>query len=267
MEYNEHTPIQIKLLVLYACVFAAMYYCSETWYEIESVREDILLMERQALKRCLGVKKSTPDDIVYQELNRANIVNSIKERQYKFFRKLRELEGNALVCDILDLCSELDVVGYYNSLTETHCSEEIAERKNRMNFAESTYIKRYKELTELEYCYPLYNSFLREDLRIVISRWRLSCVPLEIETGRYKGIVREERLCPFCDILEDEEHALMKCEAYNELRDDNKELFEINKSVKDLLNPKDYDTAYQVGCLLKKIEDRRKSPVEKHNES
>ena len=58
----------------------------------------------------------------------------------------------------------------------------------------------------------------------------------------------------------------MKCEAYNELRDDNKELFEINKSAKDLLNPKDYDTAYQVGCLLKKIEDRRKSLVEKHNE-
>ena len=110
LEDNEYTPIQIKLLVLYGCVFAAMFYCSETWYEIDTVAEDILLLERQALKRCLGVKASTPDDIVYMELNRPNIVNSIKERQRKFFDKLPELEGNAIVCDILEMCSELGVV-------------------------------------------------------------------------------------------------------------------------------------------------------------
>ena len=151
------------------------------------------------------------------------------------------------------------------TVSESQCAEEKAERKNRMNQAETTHIKRYKELTELEYCYPLYNSFLREDLRMIITRWRLSCVPLEIEVGRYKGVVREERFCPFCDVVEDEEHAVMRCEAYNDLRRDNRELFQANTSIKEFLNPKDHDTAYKVGCLLKDIEERRKSLVERQS--
>ena len=243
-----------------------MFYCSETWYEIDTVAEDILLLERQALKRCLGVKASTPDDIVYMELNRPNIVNSIKERQRKFFDKLPELEGNAIVCDILEMCSELGVVRYYNSLTYSHCDDEISERRERMSQTESTYVKRYKDLTELNYCYPLYESFLREDLRLVITRWRLSCIPLKIETGRYKGIERNRRLCPFCDVIEDEEHAVFICEAYNELRTDYNVLLTTNTSIGEILNPRDFDTAYQVGCLLKRIEERRKSLVGRHKD-
>ena len=111
----------------------------------------------------------------------------------------------------------------------------------------------------------MYNTFLREDLRIIITRWRLSCIPLKIETGRYEGLSRERRLCPFCDILEDENHAIFICDGYKELRNDNKELLEANASVKDLLNPKDKDTAYKLGCFLKQIEERRQSLVERHS--
>ena len=264
LEDNEYTPIQIKLLVLYGCVFAAIFYCSETWYEIDAVCEDILLLERQALKRCLGVKTSTPDDIIYTELNRPNIVNSIKEQQRKFFDKLPELEGNAIVCDILDMCSELDVVRYYNSLTDSHCAEEISERRERMNEAESTYVKRYKDITELKYCYPLYESFLREDLRLIITRWRLSCIPLKIETDRYKGIDRDKRLCPFCNVVEDEKHAVFICEAYEQIRTNYVELLAANTTIGEILNPRDFDTAHQVGCFLKQIEETRKSLVGRH---
>ena len=56
-----------------------------------------------------------------------------------------------------------------------------------------------------------------------------------------------------------------KCDAYKELRNDNKELLEANPSVKDLLNPKDKDTAYKLGCFLKQIEERRQSLVERHS--
>ena len=101
LEYNEDTPIKMKILVLYGCVFACIFYCAEAWYEIDAVSEEMLLMERQALKRCLGVKSSTPDDIVYTELDIATIVNNIKERQHRFFNKLAELDGAAIICDIL----------------------------------------------------------------------------------------------------------------------------------------------------------------------
>ena len=265
LEYNTNTPIEIKLLTLYNCVLASIFYCAETWYEIDLVKDEMLLMERQALKRCLGVKSSTPDDIIYTELDRANIVNKIKEQQNQFFYKLSTLEGHAIVCDILDLCAELDVVHYFNSLSNKHCEEEVRERKERMGQSESTYTKRYYELTDLQYCHTLYKTYLREDLRLVITRWRLSCIPLKIETGRYEGLQRERRLCPFCDVLEDEKHAIYVCDAYKEIRNNHKELLQANPSVKQLLNPKDKDTAYKLGCLLKQIEERRQALVGRHS--
>ena len=41
--------------------------------------QDTPIKSRQALKRCLGVKASTHDDILYTELDRPNIVSSTKD--------------------------------------------------------------------------------------------------------------------------------------------------------------------------------------------
>ena len=43
---------------------------------------------------------------------------------------------------------------------------------------------------------------------------------LAIEKGRHDNIPKEERLCTFCDdnVLEDEFHAVMICEKYEEIR-------------------------------------------------
>ena len=260
LENNQDTPIKVKLLVLYNCVFLNIFYCAETWFELDAVSDVMLLLERQALKRCLGVKASTPDDILYTELDRPDIVSSTKERQYKFFCKLANLDGSAIVCDILTMCAaaDLDVIRYYNSLNDSHCEEDSKERKERLKTAETTYIKRYREITNLEYCHPIYESYLREDIRIILTRWRLSCIPLLIETGRYKGIERKDRLCIFCNVIEDEDHAIFSCEAYDSLRVGREQILS-NRSLKEVLCPKDKDTAYNVGCFLKDIEDRRKS--------
>ena len=119
-------------------------------------------------------------------------------------------------------------------------------------------LKRYAELTDLNYCPALYESFVREDLRIIITRWRMSCIDLAIETGRYEGKSREERLCLFCDVIEDEDHAIFRCKAYNNIRKDYQILLNENPSLKNILNPKTKETAYKVGLLLKQIEAERK---------
>ena len=43
---------------------------------------------------------------------------------------------------------------------------------------------------------------------------------LEVETGRYQSILREQRICKVCPLkmVEDEEHFIMKCPAYDEIR-------------------------------------------------
>ena len=259
LEYNLDTPIKIKLLVLYNCVFSAILYAAETWGDMTMTKEKILQTERQALKRILCVKSSTPNDLLYIELNRADIVANIRDRQQKFYRKLLSLEeGSAIILDVLDMCKELEIVKYYEELSNDNREQNLAEKKHACTNATGTYTVRYTELTNMIYCPAIYESFMREDLRIIITRWRMSCYELKIETGRYEGIVREERTCAFCDVLEDEQHAIYDCRAYNTIRDDFRDILEQYPTVKQFLNPQDKETAEKVGMMLKLIEEERK---------
>ena len=49
--------------------------------------------------------------------------------------------------------------------------------------------------------------------RVAVTKTRISCHLLPIESGRYKKIPRVERLCPLCNRSEigDEFHYLLKC--------------------------------------------------------
>ena len=56
--------------------------------------------------------------------------------------------------------------------------------------------------------------------RKVLSSLRLSCHPLRIETGRYRKIPRENRLCENCtlNVIEDEQHFITICPLYSQYR-------------------------------------------------
>ncbi|MCO5553995.1 hypothetical protein L7F22_007521 [Adiantum nelumboides] len=56
-------------------------------------------------------------------------------------------------------------------------------------------------------------------LRVVIGQLRVSSHQLAIEWGRAQGIPREERICQICQTeVESEEHMVIRCPAYSELR-------------------------------------------------
>ena len=264
LDYNMDTPIKVKLLVLYNCVFSSILYGAETWYDISTVSEDLLLLERQALRRCLGVKANTPNNLLYIETNRSDIVAVIRDRQYKFYKKVSTLEREeATIRNILDMCEHLDVINYYTSLDDNHRTNDLERKKECSLNANETYTKRYTELTGLKYCHALYETYLREDLRILITRWRMSCLQLEIETGRYHGVPRENRICRFCDVLEDESHAIYSCVAYDNIRKEYKKLLDVNHTVNKFLNPKDKSMATEVGIFLSLIQEKRESLLAK----
>ena len=57
--------------------------------------------------------------------------------------------------------------------------------------------------------------------RKALTRLRVSSHILLIETGRWNKpstIPRNERLCPFCEVLEDEYHFVLECQLFNNLR-------------------------------------------------
>jgi histone deacetylase complex regulatory component SIN3 len=59
-------------------------------------------------------------------------------------------------------------------------------------------------------------------MRQLFTKFRVSGHSLEIESGRYKNITREERICKKCNLNEigdiDEYHFFLKCTANHSLR-------------------------------------------------
>ena len=71
----------------------------------------------------------------------------------------------------------------------------------------------FKENTDHE---PYLNLVRPNKFKYALSKFRLSSHNLEIETGRYYGIPRDERLCVCCNMnaIETEFHCLLVCPAY-----------------------------------------------------
>ena len=56
-------------------------------------------------------------------------------------------------------------------------------------------------------------------MRQKVTKFRLSNHRLAIETGRYDGLKREQRVCSFCqNKIEDEAHFLFQCPIFRNLR-------------------------------------------------
>ena len=54
--------------------------------------------------------------------------------------------------------------------------------------------------------------------RAAFCKFRCGVAPIRIETGRYENIAVSQRLCNFCNVVEDETHVILDCSAYDLLR-------------------------------------------------
>ena len=74
----------------------------------------------------------------------------------------------------------------------------------------------FKESFKSE-CYVY--SIMPKVYRSALAQFRCGTAPLRIETGRYEGLVEEERICSICHLdIENEMHALLDCPLYNNIR-------------------------------------------------
>ena len=266
LQYNENTPFFVKMKVLYACLFESILYSVEAWGDIEgTIEKKLRKVEVDALKRCLGVKSGTSNDLVYMELQRPDIISSIKDRQYNFLQKIMLLTPeDAIVKSIWDLCDSNDeakkFTDYYKQLNKDNKEKNISSRKNEINSSNNTMNKRYVDLIGMKYCNTLYSSTLLDSKRKIITRWRLSCHKLKIETGRYTSpkTPREDRKCALCGVIDDEKHALFDCKAHRLIRREFQELLCKTEGVMELLNPSSVEDATRVANYLEKIEENMK---------
>ena len=238
----------------------------------------MLLMERKALRSCLDVKDNVPNDIIYQELNIPDIIAKIVRQQQKFFTKLMTLEPHeAIVRQLIDMIStdetymndEQSYLAYYCRLltntTDSTNSDSIIdnnrqERRTRLENGGTTKITQYREISGLEYNKVLYNSFVNDELRTKITRWRLSCHKLRIETGRYTHPItpRDLRLCKVCNVIEDESHALFHCSAHMFIRIKYSSLLNSYTTVNQILNPQNSGDIVRIGVYIGEVEKNMK---------
>ena len=90
----------------------------------------------------------------------------------------------------------------------------------RARVYQSTRIELFCGILEPDFCTPIYLYMIPENLRIHMSRIRCGSHRLEIETGRYRNLDRNQRLRQICngDAVEDELHFILVCPLYNEAR-------------------------------------------------
>ena len=261
LDINEETPITIKLQTLYSCMFAAYTYGAEAWWKIDQVGEELLALERKMLKKVLNVKHNTPNDLIYIEIERMDIVAAIKQRQKSLFKRILELrEDEAIVKKMVNNYPHIPMINYYENLDEDILRNNKEERNARVQESTtSTYIQQYKRLIDVRYNHVIYYSYLPEYIRTTITKWRLSCHELMIEKGRREipKLAKHLRICSNCLIMEDEEHAIYSCPLYNDIRTRFREHL-IKYPINKILNPINVEDAHLTGNLLNEIEKRRK---------
>lgn len=78
----------------------------------------------------------------------------------------------------------------------------------------------YKHLIHVRSIQPYLCKPISSAHKRIITKFRLSSHKLYIETGRYVGLNRTERLCQNCDThnIEDEFHFMLQCPLYSNLR-------------------------------------------------
>ena len=54
--------------------------------------------------------------------------------------------------------------------------------------------------------------------RAAFAKFRCGVAPVKIETGRFENLDVNQRLCHFCNVVEDETHVILDCSAYDDLR-------------------------------------------------
>ena len=190
-----------------------------------------------------------------------DIIALIKDRQYNFKKKIEQTKKEeSLMKEIWDLCqtqNNPNLCEYYRNIADNNSTLNMNDRRSRIESSEQSMIVRYRSLIGLSYPSILYSSYLDDEKRKIITRWRLSSHRLHIETERYTNpkTIKENRTCRACSIIEDEHHAIFKCKAHRIIRERFQDKLDINsENIQTFLNPDTVERATYLSAFLNEIE-------------
>jgi hypothetical protein len=239
----ERVKFDIKTkLYLFDCMVAPiLLYGSEVWgvYNFK----DIEKIHIKFCKSLLGVKAQTPNYAVYGELGRFPLYLVGKERAIKFWLKIKK-NVNSPIHNIytdqvnsnynnwskrmFDFVNNLGFPFLHYDFNVQANYYPILKQRIRDQFIQNWH-EGINSMSKLEY-YRMYKTvFGFEDYLSIVKNerlcklmacFRLCSHTLAIETGRYTGTTRNQRICQLCtqNVVESEFHFLLCCSRYSDIR-------------------------------------------------
>ena len=239
----EFVPsMQIKLFN--TIVSPILFYACEVWGL--RAADPIEVFHRGFLKSVLRVKDSTPDCFVYGELGIfplyierytrvmsywVNIINtdnadrSLVVRIYKelFQLTLTHPDKVTWASRVRDVLMKCGMGNFWITQRVTDKQHFLASFKRRLQDiylqgwwenVEKTSSGRLFRYIKTDFVYEPYLDILDRNLRIALTKVRLSSHAFNIERGRWEKVDRENRLCDLCGIVEPEYHCLIECPRF-----------------------------------------------------
>ena len=117
-------------------------------------------------------------------------------------------------------------MGYIQETINTHLKAQFnddwkneLEREHAQRGSGRNKLRTYRQLKS-EYCEEKYVSIIMPKFhRSSYAKFRMGVAPFRLETGRYVHLTENRRVCFNCpNEVESEEHVIMDCPAYSDLR-------------------------------------------------
>ena len=147
--------------------------------------------------------------------------------------------------EIKYLCNNVDLNEDFN-LIDINTEEFLNKTADKLKLGLSqkpklrTYVKFKNTFTTEQYTKHCNSTHKRS----LLAQFRMGILPIAIETGRFKGLTENERICKFCphQAVENEQHFLCTCSLYTILR--NSMYNNVCQRCIDFLNMNDGDKFY-----------------------
>ena len=156
-------------------------------------------------------------------------MNNTRLTKHVFVYDYNRVRNNGVLCtwsaSLKDIFVNVDMLDTFESLTL--CDLDLAKTR-LMRKDSDIWLREVTSKPKLRLYVQIKTEFETEEYvkmnltrseRSHLSQIRFGILPIMIETGRFRNLRLEERLCPFCDSVEDELHFLFSCFKYDDLRE------------------------------------------------